>query len=163
MAKSKFKKAISFQNKDGKDVYELHMLLHLIGKKYNEDFYDTKGSFSDFDIWCDQKGYGKKDPAGKIRSHSNIWFAEREEEIKKGLWNKSVYCCCIDVFVDELPEVMNPQNEGTYVVETLKTSYLLENAKQMDIKQFGNEDDRVKLINIFIKEMGDSVEITNKL
>jgi hypothetical protein len=41
-----------------------------------EEFRDLKKSNQHFQIWCDSKGYGKKDPEGKDRNASQIWFKE---------------------------------------------------------------------------------------
>jgi hypothetical protein len=44
-----------------------------------DEFRDLKHSHGHFDTWCDQQGYGKKDPEGKHRGSSQIWFKEYNE------------------------------------------------------------------------------------
>lgn len=41
---------------------------------------------SDFDSWCNSKGYGEKDPSGKGRGSSQIWFAEYNKDMASGEW-----------------------------------------------------------------------------
>lgn len=54
------------------------------GKHYHPDS-------GDFYEWCDSKGYGEKDPEGKYRGSSQIWFAEHQEECRDGKWFRTPY------------------------------------------------------------------------
>ncbi len=49
-----------------------------MGIKENQ-FRDLKESHGHFNKWCDSKGYGKKDPEGKDRNSSQIWYGEYQE------------------------------------------------------------------------------------
>lgn len=155
----KYKSAIEFQD-NGVDVYNIYKLLGLIGKKHKTDFWDAKGFDGDFDRWCDSRGLPQKDPEGKKRSQSNIWFKEQKNDIKMGLWKEAEYCPTIDVFVEVCPEATGL--EGSNVVEDVTTSCLMDEAIRQDKAQYGKEDYRVRLIDIFIKEMGDFVKITGE-
>lgn len=41
-----------------------------------KNFTDLKGSNGHFYTWCDEQGYGQKDPAGFDRGSSQIWYKE---------------------------------------------------------------------------------------
>ncbi len=44
-----------------------------------EQFRDLKNRHSHFNTWCDAKGYGLKDPKGKDRGSSQVWYKEYTE------------------------------------------------------------------------------------
>ena len=55
-------------------IYDIHEVIEYIGKKYKINPYDFYDSSLHFNSWCDAQGYGKKDPQGKDRNSSQIWF-----------------------------------------------------------------------------------------
>lgn len=58
-------------------------VIQYLEAKYDFDQYNYgKHDGRDFDRWCDAKGYTerKKDPAGKHRSSSQIWFTEYRKD-----------------------------------------------------------------------------------
>ena len=60
--------------------YDIHEVMNFISEKYGMDCYDIYDSGSHFNKWCDSKGYGETDPQGKLRSASNVWFAEYQAD-----------------------------------------------------------------------------------
>ncbi len=61
------------------EVYDWFDIQAEICKEMNIDesqFRDFKDSGCHFYKWCDSKGYGNKDPEGKSRGSSQIWFKE---------------------------------------------------------------------------------------
>lgn len=56
-----------------------------IEEKYKIDIRDYSNQHIQFDEWCDLKKYGEKDPEGKNRGSSKIWFAEYQKEISDGV------------------------------------------------------------------------------
>jgi hypothetical protein len=60
--------------------YDIHEVMLYVEHRYQLHCYDVFESGKHFDKWCDAKGYGDKDPAGKKRDQSNIWFAEYQDD-----------------------------------------------------------------------------------
>lgn len=60
-------------------AFDVHDIMNYIDAKYGSDCYDVFFSGKHFDTWCDARCYGKKDPDGNVRSHSNIWFAAYQQ------------------------------------------------------------------------------------
>lgn len=61
------------------DAYDYHELFEYLQEKFDIDVNDFAGSCQHFYTWCDSRGYGEKDPEGKRRGASNIWFAEYQK------------------------------------------------------------------------------------
>ena len=59
--------------------YDFSDLQHEL-KARGIDVYDVFKRCGSFDKWCEQKGYGKKDPEGKHRGSSQIWYAEYQRD-----------------------------------------------------------------------------------
>lgn len=57
-------------------VFMFNKVTNHMGKKLKVDPYDFCNRSIHFDNWCDLKGYGNKEPVGKKRSKSNIWYLE---------------------------------------------------------------------------------------
>lgn len=81
--------------KDNVKVYDFFVLSDIIDAKMGinqrncgKHYHPETGTFND---WFLLKGYPKKDTEGKIPSHSQIWFAEFQSDIKNSLWNDTPY------------------------------------------------------------------------
>lgn len=61
------------------DAYGYHELFEYLQEKFGIDVNDFADSHGHFYVWCDSRGYGEKDPEGKARGSSNIWFAEYQK------------------------------------------------------------------------------------
>lgn len=140
-----------------KTALNLWKILYRLQDIYQVNFWDYYDSGSDFDKWCDSKGYGDIDPDGKERSKSNIWYAEQQKDIKEGLWVSPEYCCFIDMFMDDIQDLGNDETNEVY---TVYLDFMLERAKEEDLKQFGKEDYRTKLAKILVDEFGESIDVT---
>lgn len=140
-----------------KTALNLWKILYRLQDIYQVNFWDYYDSGSDFDKWCDSKGYGEIDPDGKERSKSNIWYAEQQKDIKEGLWVSPEYCCFIDMFMDDIQDLGNDETNEVY---TVYLDFMLERAKEEDLKQFGKEDYRTKLAKILVDEFGESIDVT---
>jgi hypothetical protein len=62
--------------------FDIHEVMNFITNKYQFNCFDIFGSLTHFDNWCDQKGYGQKDPVGEKRGSSQIWFSEYQKDAK---------------------------------------------------------------------------------
>jgi hypothetical protein len=62
------------------DWYDIQNEICKIMGITEHQFRDLKGRHGHFNIWCDAKGYGQKDPEGKDRGSSQIWFKEYKED-----------------------------------------------------------------------------------
>lgn len=89
-----------FEKVESAQGYDIHEVMNFISEKYGFDCYDVFDSGSHFNKWCDSKGYGKTDPAGKERSSSNIWFAEYQKD-PEGNAKCPQYATVIDWFIDK--------------------------------------------------------------
>lgn len=49
-------------------------------KEQGIDAYDVFQRHRSFDDWCNRQGYGQKDPVGKHRGSSQVWFAEYQAD-----------------------------------------------------------------------------------
>ncbi len=139
-----------------KTVLNLWKMLYILQDIYKVNFWDYYNSDSDFDNWCNLKGYGKKDPKGLERQASNIWFKEFQSDVEKGIWKKVPYCCFIDMFLYDIEDLGNDESDKIYHVDFKN---MLERANEEDISQFGKPDYRVHLTDILIKEVGNSVYV----
>ncbi len=72
-------------------MYNYHDVITYIEKKHSIKTQDYENSHSQFDEWCDSKGYSKKDKEGKSRNSSTFWYAEYKEDIEKGLVKERPY------------------------------------------------------------------------
>jgi hypothetical protein len=68
----------SLKRYDDVKAYDVHDVMNFIDAKYGSNCYDVFESGKHFDLWCFKQGHGEKDPAGKPRSESKIWYAEYE-------------------------------------------------------------------------------------
>lgn len=152
-------KDISFKY-NGDTVFELFQMLETIQKIHKLNFWDFYDSSSDFDKWCESKSYGKTDPTGKERSHSNIWFKEYEKDIREGTWKNRKYCYFIDMFEDDIEDLGNEESTESYHVSFKR---MLEKAKELDNEEFGKDDFRVIITSILIQELGDSVVVVQNV
>lgn len=134
----------------------LWKMLFILQDIHNVNFWDYYGSDYEFDHWCDSKKYGKKDPVGKRRGESNIWFAEWQSDVKNGLWVKIPDCSFIDMFMDDIEDLGNDMSEDIY---TLNLKRMLKIAKEEDNKQFGKDDYRVHLTSLLIEELGEVIYV----
>lgn len=129
-------------------------MLYILQDVHKVDFWDYYKSDSDFNNWCDLKGYEKKDPEGKKRSASNIWFKEYQEDISNGVFKKNPYCCFIDMFGEDIQDLGNDETDKIYEVFL---DSIMERSIEDDQKEFGKNDYRVHLTTILIKEFGNLV------
>lgn len=141
---------------EGKTVFNLWQILYILQKKHKVDFWDYYQSGSNFDNWCDSKGYGKKDPQGKRRGESNIWFKEWKKDIQNGNWKETPYCPFIDMFNYDIQDLGNDETDEIYYVDL---NNMLERAIEEDKKEFGKNDYRYHLASILKKELGNFVYV----
>lgn len=66
-------------------IYAYNEVITYIENKHGIKTRDYANSSSQFDEWCDSKGYGKKDSGGITRSNSIMFYDEYKEDIEKGL------------------------------------------------------------------------------
>lgn len=145
-------KKISYKY-EGKTIFNLCKVLYILQEIHKVDFWDYYNSGSDFDNWCNLKGYGKKDPEGKKRSASNIWFKEYQEEISNCVWKRPPYCPFIDMFMEDIQDLGRDDTDEIYYINL---NQMLERSIEEDQKEFGKNDYRVLLTNVLINEFGDS-------
>ena len=74
-----------------KEMYKYGEVIDFIEKKYEIDTRDYRKSHNQFGEWCDAKGYGMKDPEGKDRHSSQIWYAEYTSDIANGRFTERPY------------------------------------------------------------------------
>lgn len=67
---------------------EITKILGYNPRNCGKHFYPETGSF---DEWCDSKKYGKKDPEGKHRNSSQIWYSEYKKDIQEEKWKDVPY------------------------------------------------------------------------
>lgn len=140
-----------------KEAFNLWKILYRLQDMYKVNFWDFYDNDNDFDRWCNSKGYPQKDPVGKKRSESNIWFKEQQEDIKNGKWIEAKYCPFIDMFMYDIEDLGNTDMNDT--VYTVNFSDMLERAKKEDYEEFGKDDYRVKLTNILLSEFGEKINV----
>lgn len=66
--------------KPRKAVYDYDEVIRFIESKYKIKVRDFADSSSHFNKWANKKGYKGKDPAGKDRGSSQIWYAEYKKD-----------------------------------------------------------------------------------
>lgn len=66
-------------------MHDYHKVIEYIENKYNIQTRDYANGHSQFDEWCDSKGYGKVDKYGDKRSSSTFWYADYQKDIESGL------------------------------------------------------------------------------
>lgn len=75
--------------------YDFIEMCKIINKKLGYDQRDAGKHFFPeaitFDEWCDLKKYPKKDPEGKYRSSSQIWYEEFNKDILEGKYKQVPY------------------------------------------------------------------------
>lgn len=98
-------------------MYDYHEVISYIEKKYNIETRDYANSHSQFDDWCDSKGYGKKDKDGKSRGSSNIWYAEYKEEIEKELIKERPYLDFWHWFLEQDDSISNGTECSLYDID----------------------------------------------
>lgn len=146
-----------FKTSDGEKVFMLHKVINHMGKKLEVDPFDFYNSSVHFDKWCDLKGYGNKDPDGKKRSHSNIWYLEYQKDIN-GKVKHPPHVCIMNVFADTYPELFpveyidDLEGTETYVSLSLLLENLTNNKNYEDI-----ENKRKLFIEGLIAEYGENV------
>jgi hypothetical protein len=137
-----FKKAEVDLSDKGTPVYNLWKLLKIIEKEHNVNFWDVRGALTNFDQWCDKKGYGERDNRGNVRTHSKLWFTEYQKDIKNGDWECPPYYCFIDEFTDFEPAFLLEYSKENY---WLNTQHFLKFVSDKDQAQFGKHDYRYHL------------------
>ena len=114
-------KPYKLYGKDDKIRYCFYQMVGIINTKLSFDqrkcgkyFHPGTGDFYD---WCEMKQYLKKDPAGKERGSSQIWFSEYRNEIKAGKWKETPDCDFWHYQLDAIfrNEVGNGQCNSIYV------------------------------------------------
>lgn len=97
--------------------YDLYEILNYVKKKYKVDPWDFYNSGAHFNQWCDGKGYGKKDPEGKKRGDSQIWFKEYQND-PQGAAICPAYKDFFDWFFNEFdPEQVENENPFEFEVK----------------------------------------------
>lgn len=155
MSKMKKFSNLIVDKENGKDVFDIFELIHLISELEGIDLDDMKGSSISFDKWCNKNNLPEIDAEGKERSQSKIWFKKYQSDLEAGIWVCPEYCslitllCCnYDCQVDEIYE--------------MDLNDLLIRAKVKDIEQYGKEDYRTDGVNILKKHLEDTFYFTNK-
>lgn len=127
-------------------AYDVHDVMNYIDAKYGSDCYDVFGSGKHFDAWCDAQGYGQKDPEGKKRSHSNIWFAEYQKNP-----DGQAKCPPYETVLDQLDKVYCIYAQPVIVFD-------------FDKAEFSNSSDYMKEFAERVeKEFGDAVRMGNDI
>lgn len=146
-----------FNTSKGEKVFMFHKVINHMGKKLKVDPYDFYNSSVHFDNWCDLKGYGNKDPDGKKRSHSNIWYLEYQKDID-GKIKCPPHVCIMNVFADTYPELFpfeyidDLEGTETYVSLSLLLKNLNNEKNSEDV-----ENKRKWFIEGLIAEYGENV------
>jgi hypothetical protein len=120
-------------------MYDLHEVLDYIEKKYKIPVYDFHGYRSHFDNWCDNQGFRKKDPMGKDRNKSKIWYNTYCESP-----SGERMCPKLDDFWNYFFNIAQPQENEKFLfsVETRDSWPTVMNNIMMMIKNdFGEEFD----------------------
>lgn len=114
-----------------------------IENKYKIQTRDFAKSHAQFGDWCDAKGYGSKDPEGKDRGSSQIWFAEFQADIKAGKIEDRPY----RDFWHWLIDVADVQRGGTLELD----------AEMGD----GAEPWQKEILALYLKEFGSGPYLTD--
>lgn len=154
MSKMKSFKNFVVDKKNGKNVFDIFGIIHEISLKEGIDLDDMKNTQNNFDLWCEHKKLPEFDNDGKSRESSRIWFNEYQNDINNGQWLRSDYCSLLSFFTDYYTCDFDE-------VEEIDLDYLLKQANEKDLEQFGKLDYRTQAIIILKKYLDDKFLFTN--
>jgi len=154
MSKMKSFKNFVVDKKNGKNVFDIFGIIHEISLREGIDLDDMKNTQNNFDLWCEHKKLPEIDNDGKSRESSKIWFNEYQNDINNGQWLRPDYCSLLSFFTDYYTCDFDE-------IEEIDLDYLLKQANEKDLEQFGKLDYRTQAIIILKKYLDDKFLFTN--
>ncbi len=127
--------------------YDYHEQIEFLEEKYNFNSRDYHESSDHFDVWAKANKKPKKDPDGKVWSHSQIFWQEYKDA-PDGYTVRPPYSDFWHWLIDHVDDMHNGA-EFTFCAKEW-----LEKEREEDGKEFV-----ITILEYFVKEFGDEFEV----